>query len=178
MALNAPTGPAADLTARAFLRETTVDERPRSCYAGAVVLVLAARAGRSAPRSTSQVEISHPEEVAMDSPADHHPIRVAIVDDQEGVHQMLDAFLAPAPDIEIVGAALDGAEGLRRVRELRPDVLILDERLGGRPSGREVAAAVRAELPAVAILAFTAYDDLHAYQAFDRGRQRPWARVG
>jgi DNA-binding NarL/FixJ family response regulator len=97
--------------------------------------------------------------------ADERPtIRVAIVDAHLGMHQMLDVFLASAPEMTVVGTALDGRTGLRVVRASQPDVLILDVRLHGRPSGLDLAAQVRTSQPAVAILGLCAQHDLFAYQ--------------
>jgi two-component system chemotaxis response regulator CheB len=52
-------------------------------------------------------------------------IRVLIVDDSRFVRQAVARMLA-APDIEVVGQARDGKEGIALARELRPDVVTLD----------------------------------------------------
>ncbi len=67
-------------------------------------------------------------------------IRVLVVDDSAFVRKAVGRMLGAADDIEVVGYAADGEEGLARARELRPDVVTLDIRmpkLGGletRPS--------------------------------------------
>ena len=57
------------------------------------------------------------------------PIRVVLVDDQElfraGVGIIVDAH----PDMEVVGTAADGHEGVRIVDELAPDVVLMDIRM-------------------------------------------------
>ncbi len=53
-------------------------------------------------------------------------IRVLIVDDSAFMRHSLGRLLVEAPDIEIVGAASNGEEGLRLAGELRPDVITLD----------------------------------------------------
>jgi two-component system, chemotaxis family, protein-glutamate methylesterase/glutaminase len=61
-------------------------------------------------------------------------IRVLVVDDSAFVRKALDRMLGGAADIEVVGVAQDGAEGLEKAKELRPDVVTLDikmPRLGG-----------------------------------------------
>ncbi len=61
-------------------------------------------------------------------------IRVLVVDDSAFVRKAVTRMLGTAPDIEVVGTAGDGEDGLRRARELRPDVVTLDikmPRLGG-----------------------------------------------
>ena len=53
-------------------------------------------------------------------------IRVLIVDDSAFMRHALGRLLVEAPDIEIVGAASNGEEGLRLAGVLRPDVITLD----------------------------------------------------
>ncbi|MEU4152871.1 response regulator transcription factor [Streptomyces sp. NPDC026659] len=56
-------------------------------------------------------------------------IRVLLADDQSLVRAGFGALLGAQPDIVIAGEAADGAEALRRVRELRPDVVLMDIRM-------------------------------------------------
>jgi len=61
-------------------------------------------------------------------------IRVLVVDDSAFVRRALDRMLGGAADIEVVGTAADGAEGLDKAKGLLPDVITLDikmPRLGG-----------------------------------------------
>lgn len=61
-------------------------------------------------------------------------IRVLVVDDSAFVRQALTRMLGSAPDIEVVGTAVDGEHGLAKARELAPDVVTLDiqmPRMGG-----------------------------------------------
>ena len=61
-------------------------------------------------------------------------IRVLVVDDSAFVRKAVARMLSTADDIEVVGTAADGEEGLRKARELSPDVVTLDvkmPRLGG-----------------------------------------------
>lgn len=53
-------------------------------------------------------------------------IRILIVDDHSVVRQGLRMFLALDPDFDVVAEAADGAEALRLVRELQPDVVLMD----------------------------------------------------
>lgn len=57
------------------------------------------------------------------------PIRVVLVDDQAlfraGIRMVIDS----QPDLEVVGEAEDGAEGVRIVRATRPDVVLMDIRM-------------------------------------------------
>lgn len=53
-------------------------------------------------------------------------IRVLVVDDSLFLRRNLPRILESAPEIEVVDTAADGAEGLQKVKDLRPDVVILD----------------------------------------------------
>lgn len=90
-------------------------------------------------------------------------IRVVIVDDhalvREGTAQLLEA----EPDIEVVGQAGTGEQGLRELERLHPDVALVDVNLPGM-SGLELARRAAATLPATRVLVVSAYDD-YAYVA-------------
>jgi DNA-binding NarL/FixJ family response regulator len=56
-------------------------------------------------------------------------IRVLIVDDQAMVRQGFAALLAAQPDLQVVGDAADGAQGVAAAREHGPDVVLMDIRM-------------------------------------------------
>ncbi|GAB3154830.1 response regulator transcription factor [Micromonospora sonneratiae] len=58
-------------------------------------------------------------------------IRVVLTDDQPLVRAGLRVLLADTSDIEVVGEAANGAEAVQLVRELRPDVAVMDIRMPG-----------------------------------------------
>ena len=59
------------------------------------------------------------------------PIRVLVVDDHQVVRRGLRTFLEIQEDIEVVGEAADGAEGVARAEELRPDIVLMDVKMPG-----------------------------------------------
>ncbi|GAA2508845.1 response regulator [Streptomyces gobitricini] len=58
-------------------------------------------------------------------------IRVLLVDDHQVVRRGLRTFLEVQDDIEVVGEAGDGVEGVERAEELRPDVVLMDVKMPG-----------------------------------------------
>lgn len=76
------------------------------------------------------------------------PIRVVVVDDQDLVRAGFVALLSAADDIEVVGEAGQGEEGLRVIRQARPDVALLDIRMPVL-NGIDAIARVRSD-PAIA----------------------------
>ncbi|MBO8190887.1 response regulator transcription factor [Streptomyces oryzae] len=70
------------------------------------------------------------------------PIRVLLVDDHQVVRRGLRTFLEVQEDIEVVGEASDGSEGVARADELRPDVVLMDVKMPGT-DGVEALRALR-----------------------------------
>ena len=71
-------------------------------------------------------------------------MKVMIVDDSVEIQERLAARLREIPGVEIAGQVATVAEALRAVRELRPDVMILDLRLPDG-SGLEVLRVMQRE---------------------------------
>jgi DNA-binding LytR/AlgR family response regulator len=74
-------------------------------------------------------------------------------------------MLAAHPGIEIIGAACDGLEAVRKIEELRPDLLFLDIEMPGL-TGFEVLQSVRRTVPLPLVIFVTGYDQ-HALAAFE-----------
>ena len=55
--------------------------------------------------------------------------RVLLVDDDPLVRSALTLMLGGQPDLEVVGEAADGRQGIAAARELRPDVILMDIRM-------------------------------------------------
>jgi two-component system LytT family response regulator len=91
-------------------------------------------------------------------------IRILIVDDEPMARRGLRGLLAREQDVEIAGEAANGAEAVRMIRELRPDVVLLDVQMP-ELNGFDVLHAVGTDAVPVVIFV-TAYDE-YAVRAFD-----------
>lgn len=85
-------------------------------------------------------------------------IRVMLVDDQNLVRKGVRSLLELADDMEVIAEAPDGAEAIRTIPEIVPDVVLLDMRMPGK-SGLDVLEQLSADgtLPPTIIL--TTFDD-------------------
>jgi DNA-binding NarL/FixJ family response regulator len=86
------------------------------------------------------------------------PIRVLIIDDHALVRSGLRLLLADAGDIEVVGEAATGEEGLAQARRLRPDVALCDLHLPGI-SGLEVTSRIARGGGATRVLVVSVLED-------------------
>jgi DNA-binding NarL/FixJ family response regulator len=98
-------------------------------------------------------------------------IRILLVDDQALVRAGFRMILDAEPDIEVVGEASDGREAVDHVRELRPDVVLMDIRmpeLDGLEAARQILAGPEDEVPKILML--TTFDlDEYVYEALRAG---------
>lgn len=91
-------------------------------------------------------------------------IRLVIIDDQTLVRRGIRSLLELAGGFEVVAEAADGAEGIRTIRDTRPDVVLLDVRMPLK-SGIDVLEELQhsGELPPTILL--TTFDDDEALLA-------------
>jgi DNA-binding NarL/FixJ family response regulator len=85
-------------------------------------------------------------------------IRVLVVDDHTIVRDGICALMALAGDIEVVGEAANGREALDKVKELKPDVVLIDIAMPIM-GGLEATRRIRKESPGVKVVVLTQYDD-------------------
>lgn len=80
-----------------------------------------------------------------------NPIRVMIVDDSAVVRGLLSRWVEAETDLVVIGTASDGEQALRRVTELKPDLVILDIEMPNM-SGLEALPKMIAAVPGLKIL--------------------------
>ena len=85
-------------------------------------------------------------------------IRVLIVDDHLVVREGLRLILETSEEIELVGDAADGADAVRLVSEVQPDVVLMDLRMPGM-DGIEAIERIRAEWSHIAVVILTTYNE-------------------
>jgi DNA-binding NarL/FixJ family response regulator len=83
--------------------------------------------------------------------------RVLLVEDDRGLREALRDLLEEI-EFDVVGEAGNGEEGVQMVREVEPDVVLMDLRMPVM-GGLEAARLIRDERPDVQVVILTAYDD-------------------
>ncbi|UZX05190.1 response regulator transcription factor [Arthrobacter sp. CDRTa11] len=100
---------------------------------------------------------------------DSQPITVLLVDDQPLLRMGFRLILEGEDDLGIVGEASDGAEAVRQVRELNPDVVLMDVRMPVL-DGIEATRAITASGSAARIIILTTFDvDEYAFAGLQAG---------
>lgn len=83
--------------------------------------------------------------------------KTLIVDDDVRFRKRVRELLASGSGLEIVGEAGDGQETIRKARELRPDLVLMDIRMPGM-NGLEITRHLVAEMPALKVIILTIFD--------------------
>ena len=88
-------------------------------------------------------------------------LRVLVVDDHAVVRSGLRALLGDEDGLEVVGEASDAEGAVARALTLRPDVVLMDVRMGegDDASGIEACREIRAELPNARVIMFTSFGE-------------------
>jgi len=95
-------------------------------------------------------------------------IRIVVVDDHTLFRRGIIALLGHAPGYEVVGEAADGLEGIRKVAELAPDVVLLDLNMPGI-SGIETMQAILRAAPGLPVVMLTVSENAEDLMAALKG---------
>ncbi len=87
-----------------------------------------------------------------------HKIRVLVVDDHIVMRQGLASLLRETPDIEVVGEASEGDAAVKLVRELLPDVVLMDISLAGM-NGIQATRIIHLEWPNIRIIGLSMFEE-------------------
>jgi DNA-binding NarL/FixJ family response regulator len=84
--------------------------------------------------------------------------RILVVDDNAPIRGLVRRFVESRPGLEVCGEATDGLEGIQKVRELKPDLIVLDFLMPGM-NGLQAAVLLHQIVPNAPIILFTFYKD-------------------
>ncbi|CAJ97116.1 DNA-binding response regulator, NarL/FixJ family [Cupriavidus necator] len=98
-------------------------------------------------------------------------IRILLIDDHTLFRSGIRALLQRQADFEIVDEAADGVEGIKRAKQHRPDVILLDLNMPGL-SGLEALQLLVEDLPRTAVIVLTVSEEAEELAAALRGGAR------
>ncbi len=100
-------------------------------------------------------EIPQPRMVRVPS---EMPTTILIVDDNQGVRNVLTRILQKGQEFRVVGEAEDGSEALELARALSPDLILMDLAMP-RVNGLEATRRIKVERPGTKVIILTRYEE-------------------
>lgn len=96
-------------------------------------------------------------------------IKLLLVDDHQMVRLGLSSYFSIQDDMEVIGEAEDGQEGVNQALSLRPDVILMDLVMDGM-DGIEATKKILAQWPEAKIIIVTSFiDDEKVFPAMEAG---------
>ncbi|GAA0179552.1 response regulator transcription factor [Clostridium sediminicola] len=97
-------------------------------------------------------------------------IKIVIVDDMKNIVDYFKMILNNEPDMEVIGTANSGIEGVKVVKEQKPDVVLMDIQMESRMAGIEAIKLIKEELANVKIIVLTIHqEDELLFAAYSSG---------
>jgi CheY-like chemotaxis protein len=122
-----------------------------------IAVSMAGSADTNAGRQvTASVAVSP--DPALEGARSTKKLRIALVDDHIVMRQGLAGLLRAEPDMEIVGQASDGESAIHLIREIRPDVVLMDISMPGM-NGIQATQIIHSELPEVRIIGLSMFQE-------------------
>ena len=98
-----------------------------------------------------------------------HKIRIVLADDHALIRSGIATLLHGSVDIEVVGEASDGEEAIERVKDLHPDVLVIDLSMP-KLSGLDAIKIITKRFPATRVIVLTMHEnEEYVYQILRSG---------
>ncbi len=86
------------------------------------------------------------------------PKNILIADDNAGVRALIRTYLEMQTDFEVCGEATDGVDAIEKIKELKPDLILLDLAMP-KMNGAEVASIIKRTMPTVPIILFSVHGE-------------------
>lgn len=98
-------------------------------------------------------------------------VRVLVADDNALAREAIISILKADPQFQVVGEATDGQQAIARVREVQPDLVLMDINMPGC-DGLLATRIIKREWPRVAVVMLTVSDDARdLFAAIKNGAQ-------
>jgi DNA-binding NarL/FixJ family response regulator len=104
-------------------------------------------------------------------------VRILVVDDHDEFRQGLEALLAAADGVEVVGSAADGARAVDLALGLQPDIVLMDLQMP-RLNGVEATGRIVASSPHISVIVLSMMDDEESVFAAVRAGARGYLLKG
>jgi two-component system, NarL family, response regulator NreC len=86
-------------------------------------------------------------------------IKILLVDDHAVVRMGLTMLLNSNPEMQVIGEASEGNEGIKKAMKLKPDVVVMDLSMPHGKDGLSATSELKKLMPEVNILILTMHDD-------------------
>lgn len=139
----------------------TIDSSPRK---GSRISLFAPLSGTKPGSAVSpagyrpRASAANPVDLASGQAVRENKIRIVLVDDHIVMRQGLAALLRAEPDMDIAGQAADGMSAADLIREVRPDVVLMDIDMPGI-NGIRATQIIHEELPEIRIIGLSMFKE-------------------